>query len=98
MDKLAYATFNEYRELAKLRAEIGDKIEAIKPSLRSYMPDDRMIDEETGELLIEVTKVKKRIFNAEDFRLDYPQLYDDYCFDRVDERITIKLKEPKTNK
>lgn len=97
MDKTAYATFNEYRELTKARAEIGKAIEAIKPALRGVMTDNRLVDEETGEMLVEVTVVKKRIFNQEDFRLDHPELYDDYCYDKEEERINIKLKEPKQN-
>lgn len=98
MDKIAYATFNEYRELTKARAEVAKAIEAIKPRLRGVMTDNKLVDEETGEMLAEVTVVKKRIFNQEDFRSIYPELYDDFCYDKEEERITIKLKEPKTNK
>lgn len=98
MDKEAYATFNEYRELTKARSEVNKMIDAIKPKLRGCMTDGKLIDEETGELLVEVTVVKKRIFNQEDFASIYPKLYDDFCYDKEEERITIKLKEPKTNK
>lgn len=98
MDKQAYATFNEYRELTKARAEVAKAIDEIKPRLRGYMTDNQMVDEETGEVMVEVTIVKKRIFNQEDFRSIYPELYDDFCYDKEEERITIKLKEPKTNK
>lgn len=97
MDKQAYSTFNEYRELTKMRSEVAKKIDEIKPRLRGFMDEGKLVDEETGELMVEVTVVKKRIFNHEDFRLDYPQLYDDYCYDKEEERITIKLKEPKQN-
>lgn len=98
MDKLAYATFNEYRELTKARSEVDKAIKEIKPTLRGFMTDGKLIDEETGELLVEVTVVKKRIFNQEDFASIYPKLYDDFCYDKEEERITIKLKEPKPKK
>lgn len=98
MDKLAYATFNEYRELTKMRSEVAKRIDEVKPRLRGFMQEGKLIDEETGELLVEVTVVKKRIFNQEDFASIYPQLYDDFCYDKEEERITIKLKEPKQKK
>lgn len=97
MNKQAYSTFNEYRELTKMRAEVAKKIDEIKPRLRGFMDEGKLVDEETGEVMVEVTVVKKRIFNQEDFRMAYPQLYDDYCYDKEEERITIKLKEPKQN-
>lgn len=98
MDKIAYATFNEYRELTKMRSEVGKRIEEIKPRLRGVMKDNKLIDEETGELLVEVTTYDQLVFNEEDFRLDHKQLYDDYCYPVTREKINIKLKEPKTNK
>lgn len=97
MDKVLYAAFNEYREIKKAESELKKRTDELKAIIRPAMQNNQLLDDETGELLMEVTVTKRMVFNAEDFCMIESQrkLYEDYCYEQSTERLNIKAKLPK---
>jgi hypothetical protein len=97
MNKELWAAFNEYREIKKMESELKKRTDELKMVLRPSMENNQLLDDETGELLMEVTVTKRMVFNAEDFCMipEQRKLYEEYCYEQPIERLVIKARLPK---
>lgn len=71
--------YYELRELSKLEAEVAEKLDAIKTGLKmlaqSSGAEFLTID---GHRVLQVTVTRPHKFNASQFKLDQPRMYEAY--------------------
>lgn len=81
---------NELKKLKNAAKEIDLQIKKLQNDFKEYFQKNNLSEYKNDLVKIELKEVNQNSFNSDNFKKDYPDLFDEYSEKKVIQRFYVK--------